>query len=500
MRIRLALIVSAAFAVLVPATASAVPGDPAISNPVPGVFRLNDRTLEPGCFVPGRSGVVDIDTHILVGPTSLSSEIHINVDDGAPFSIDEVLVPSTTDGYKVVDKFDTGSGVNDEDIDPGQTATGLTSGTAFVDPADVIVCVSENHGDVLQNEPYAQEAGGLVSAKNRPIITPKVVGFGESAIDPLNTYKIAWGYDTPQWYVRNPFETEIGNDNALFPSVTDPNAFPSPAFFTNLPGFDDLDPRVDGVFDAQRVNDVEDARGAFLFPIPAEGQNFLFRQGGDSTAWIDDGGVPGPGLGLLTVLTQGDLPVTWTTRASLASPDKKRTASFTPADFDAWEQGWQNYYCGKGPHPTLPLAPGTNSPDPRDCPVVINLPESLPAPTPSNPTPQVVTVPVPTPVVSPLSVNTTTAPTNSAIQHDTKVATTCHSSRVIHIVWSKMATGGTLLYRNKVVHAKRSNGRLRATADLRGMVGTPGAYMKVVQLTTYRGGIHRSYIRPFKVC
>ena len=35
----------------------------------------------------------------------------------------------------------------------------------------MIVCVSD-HNDDVQNEPYQQEAGGLVSAKNRPIIQP----------------------------------------------------------------------------------------------------------------------------------------------------------------------------------------------------------------------------------------------------------------------------------------------------------------------------------------
>ena len=68
--------------------------------------------------------------------------------------------------------------------------------------------------------------------------------------------------------------------------------------------------------------------------------------------------------------------------------------TFSSAQFDAWEQGWQDYYCGKGPHPTLPLAPGSNSPDPRDCPVVINLPEAVAPPTPANPTPPQVAVPV----------------------------------------------------------------------------------------------------------
>ena len=50
-------------ALVLPAAAYAVPGDRAISNPAPGVFRLDDGNLEPGCFVPGR-GPVDLDTHL----------------------------------------------------------------------------------------------------------------------------------------------------------------------------------------------------------------------------------------------------------------------------------------------------------------------------------------------------------------------------------------------------------------------------------------------------
>jgi hypothetical protein len=145
-------------------------------------------------------------------------------------------------------------------------------------------------------------------------------------------------------------------------------------------------------YDARRVNDVDKNGEHWAFPTPAAGQTLLFREGGDDTAWIDDGGVPGRGTGLFTTLTRGDFPVSWTLRLSLASPDSVRSVEFTSADFDEWEQGWQDYYCGKGPHPTLPLAPGSNSPDPRDCPVVINPPEVRPPATVVNPTPVTVVV------------------------------------------------------------------------------------------------------------
>src|SRR5580765_940525 len=117
MRFRLALGVGVAVALLVPATAWAVPGDPAISNPAPGVFRLEDRTLEPGCFVPHRNAPVDVDDHLVIGVDGLSEEAHVTVEDGAAFSIDQVLVPNTRDGYSVVNDFDTGTIDNDPDID-----------------------------------------------------------------------------------------------------------------------------------------------------------------------------------------------------------------------------------------------------------------------------------------------------------------------------------------------------------------------------------------------
>ncbi len=38
----------------------------------------------------------------------------------------------------------------------------------------------------------------------------------------------------------------------------------------------------------------------------------------------------------------------------------------------AWNKSWQDYYAGKGPKPTLPLAPGTNSPEPEPTISIIN--------------------------------------------------------------------------------------------------------------------------------
>ena len=109
-----------------------------------------------------------------------------------------------------------------------------------------------------------------------------MVALGESAIDPLNTFKLGFGYTTEKWYQRPAFET-LEDGNGLFPAVTDPNAFFSPTFGNNLPGFVGLLPRpADFPYDARRVNDVDAAGEAFFFPTPAHGQNFLFRQAGDS--------------------------------------------------------------------------------------------------------------------------------------------------------------------------------------------------------------------------
>ena len=484
MRIRLALGVSAIFATLgVPAVASAVPGDRGISDALPGSFRLNDNTLEPGCFVPGRFAPADVDSHLVIGVAGLSEEAHVTVTDGASFSVDQVLVPSPEDGYNVVNTFDTGTINSDPDIDPGQTATLLHSPSKFIDQRDIIVCVS-GHPDAAQNEPYQQEKDGLVSAKNRPIIKPKVTALGASAIDPLNTYKLGFGYDTERWYTRPAFET-TEDGNGAYPSVSDPNAFPSLTFGCNLPCFVFmLSCLVDVAYDARRVNDVDVVGEDWFFPTPAHGQNFLFKQGGDDTAWIDDGGVPGPGQSLLTVLTRGDFPISWTLRPSLGAPDTERSVTFSNADFDAWEQGWQDYYCGKGPHPTLPLAPGSNSPDPRDCPVIVNPPETQPAPTPSNPAPPVVVNPTPVTVNVPAS----------------NAARTCKSKRVIHFRFAKSAKRGVIKFRGHTVRAKRSHGRLRARANMVGYSAVHGSLMKVTVITRYKSGRLTATQRVFKVC
>jgi hypothetical protein len=392
MRFRLALGVSAMVGALVlPAAAYAVPGDRAISNPAPGIFRLDDNNLEPGCFVPGRNAPVDVDSHLVVGMDALSEEAHVSVSDGAWFSVDQVLVASSTDGYKIANTFDTGTSNNDADVDPGQTATGLESGTRFVDQRDIIVCVSGGHGDAVQNEPYNQEDGGLVSAINRPIVAPKVTALGVHPVLGINKFKIGFGYSVEQWYTRPAFET-TENGNGLFASVTDPEGIPSPTFGANLPSRVAMFPRPnDFPYDAQRVNDVDEAGEAWFAPDVFDGQTLLARQAGDNTAWVT------------RFLTQGDLSYSWTLRPSLASPDSKRSATLTDDDYRAWNAAWQAYYRGAGPKPSLPLAPGTNSPTPNTT-VIVNLPESRPTSAPQvvvNPASVTVQAPATAPAAAP---------------------------------------------------------------------------------------------------
>ena len=324
--------------------AFALPGDEGMSSSHP--FRLNDTTLEPGCFVPSR-GPVDLSSHISL--ETFSRELHASVDRPSPVNVDQVLVPSAFDGYRVYNTFEnTGRA---DDIGPDFTAINMfapdSDGRNGTDPVavdDVIVCVS-GHG-AAQNEPYVQEAGGLVAAKNRPILAPKVTALGQSAITNLQTYKIGFGYDAEQWYTAPTFDGA-----AAFPTVTDPNAIPSPTFGGGLPSLVALLPRPAGAYDARRENDVDAAGDPWLGgeERPDYGQNVLFGQGGDDTGWTLSNNNESDTLGhLVTFTAQGDLPISWTLRASLAPSAYERSASFTDDDFRAWNAAWQAYYRGAG--------------------------------------------------------------------------------------------------------------------------------------------------------
>ena len=357
MQVRFALFLSALLAVFsigaASAFASGMPGDQAVLSASP--FRLNPYTLEPSCYRADR--ISDVDSHVLFD-SGIAEEAHITVEDGAAVSVDQVLVPDPYGGYRVVNTFDTGTIDNDADIDPGQTATGLRSLGRWVDNHDIIACVSQ-HADAGQNEPYLQAANGEVAAKNRPILQPRVASIGLSAIDDLHTFKMGFGYSTDQWYADP-------NDlfDPLFPAhLTDPQLLFGDSFV-------EVDARADqpGV---RRVNDI-DVSGEQYSPFDHDtadhGQVQVFRKAGDPYSFCVAPDNCGGSLGighLLAFTAQGDLPISWAVKASLAPESYKRSVTFTEADFLAWYKSWQDVYAGTRREPTLPLAPGTNPP-PRD--------------------------------------------------------------------------------------------------------------------------------------
>lgn len=357
MQVRFALFLSALLAVFSLSAASAfgsgLSGDQAILSQSP--FRLNPSTLEPSCFRADYKS--DVSSHILFDD-GIAEEAHIKVDSTSPVSIDEVLVPDPYGGYNVVDAFDTGTIDNDPDIDPGQTATGLRSQGSWVDNHDIIVCVSQ-HPDAGQNEPYEQQANGEVAAKNRPTITPTITGIGLSAIGDLHTFKMGFGYTTA-WYA---------DPNTLFDplfpvGLTDPELLPGGQFVAI-----DARPDQSGV---RRVNDI-DVAGEQYSPFDLDtadhGQVQVFRKAGDPNGSFcvapdNCGGSLGVGH-LFAFDAQGDLPMTWTVKPSLADDSHKASVTFSEADFLAWYKSWQDVYAGTRSQPTYPLAPGTNPP-PRD--------------------------------------------------------------------------------------------------------------------------------------
>jgi hypothetical protein len=341
--------------------AMALPGDDAIKSSSP--FRLNPYTLEPGCTTRAHT-----DSHIDIAALvdgDIREELHVTVGHDSPVSVDQVLVPGRYGGYAVYDEFDTGSIDNDADVDPNQTAVDLfgPEGTSFIDNDDVIVCVSDH--DAYQNEPYEQEAGGLVAAWNRPEIEPKITCLGASAIEPLNTYKVGFGYGVKRGYDATRPVQLLG--------VRDPNAVDF-----NHDGTPDavyIKTREDGAYDARRVNDMDAFGEEFGYSSIADlGQTELFKLSGDETAWtLSNNNEPDTLSNLITFTTQGDLPLTWTVRASLAPSRYEHSITLDDAALRRWEADWQVYYDG-GAKPSMRLCPGTNSPAP-DTDVVVNVPQ-----------------------------------------------------------------------------------------------------------------------------
>lgn len=459
MRFRLVLFLSALVSVFSLSTAAALAGDKAVSSDDP--FRLDSRHLEPGCYVDWASAHVD------VGDTL--KEAHIKVRPKANYSVDQALVPGKDSGYVVYNTFDTGTVANDPDIDPDQTAVNLAADGDDVDKRGVIVCVSD-HEDAGQNEPYEQAANGEVAALNRPIIQPTLAALGVSAIEPLNTYKLGFGYSIESWYDPH----TIMDTPAFTLPLTDPMAF----LFApdGLPTHVWVPTRTEqpGV---RRVNDIDDFGEQFANPHyerADHGQPEVFHRNGDPYAYLHnsvtapDGSGRGP-LGLLTFTTEGDLPISWSVKASLAPERYLREVDLTDDELRSWEADWQRYYRGEGPKPTLPLAPGTNSPAPR-AGVIVNPPM------------------------------TTTITNTTIIQ---AAPTSCVSGRAVRVTLAKKARKGSIRYvganGSRIVKARRVNGRLRATANFRGMSAQAGSYAAVTVRQKMKGRWHKS-ARLFKLC
>ncbi|HWM11238.1 MAG TPA: hypothetical protein VNO82_17910 [Solirubrobacteraceae bacterium] len=393
--------------------------------------------------------------------------------------IDQALVPGKHSGYVVYNAFDTGTVNNDPDIDPDQTGVNLEAAGDDVDKSDIVVCISD-HEDSGQNEPYEQAADGEVAAKNRPIIQPTLAALGVSAIEPLNTYKLGLGYSIERWYAPH----MIADAPPFTLALTDPQGFLKDAdgIFTHV--FVKTRAEQPGV---RRINDIDDFGEQFADPHSERsdhGQPEVFNVNGDAQAYLHnsvtapDGSGRGP-LGLLTFSTEGDLPISWTVKASLAPESYSREVDLTDDEFRAWERSWQAYYCG-GPKPTMPLAPGTNAPAPRPSTCVVNPP---PAPPPA------------------------TVTNNTTIIQSTPAATVsnrCISGRSVRLALSKKARKGAIRYVGakgvRTVKARRANGRLRATADFRGVSAESGTYAAVSVREKMKKGGWRERSLLLKLC
>jgi hypothetical protein len=462
------------------ASADYLPGDKAIDHGYG--FSLNPWTLEPGCFTADSKLAwhdSDIDSHVDV--TEKRNQLHVSVDRDANFSVDQVLVPGPKGGYAVHNAFDTGTIDDDPDIDPDQTATDMEGpgGKLSWKKGDVILCVSD-HPDSDSNEPYEQAPDGEVAAINRPIIAPKVSALGVSAVEPLNTYKVGFGYDVEQWY-DNTWRKAFNHDKSPGYWYGDPQAF-------------DLDH--DGEFDhvfiksrpegpgVRRFNDIDEFGEEFNSgeEKSSYGQPVLFSGAGDDYAYLHKslpGTIDGGGLwdvweemladqtsflGLMTFTTQGDLPIRWHLKASLAPERYARSTELTDDELRAWEASWQAYYEGTGPKPELPLAPGTNSPAPKPG-VVVNPPEvNVVVDVPSAPAaPQPVQQPI-TPATDGGTVEVLGATAVAAAKSDRVVRLKLRRSIKSAARVRYVSASGP-----RMVRATKSGGRLVASVDLRGL-------------------------------
>jgi hypothetical protein len=341
--------------------ASADAGDPAILSAPGAAFRLAPGTMEPGCSLATQEGS-SVAAHVDV--TQSVSEAHVSVDRDANFSVDQILVPGTNSGYAVYNRFDTGSNSGDADIDPGQTATDLAAPGGSVDPDAIVVCIND-HPDAGQNEPYVSDGlPGEVAAINRPVVQPTIAALGVSADNTMKTYKVGFGYKVERGYDLTWVSLLGGGD---------PNARES---FTKV----EIPTQVkqDGV---RRYNDIDEFGEAFSEDKAFDyGQPTVFDLAGDPYAYLHNQD------GLVSFTTEGDLPISWKVKPSLAPEAYGRTVTLTDDMLRAWNASWQDYYAGSGPKPATPLAPGTDSPAiSPSITVVVNQQETRPTVEPQRP-------------------------------------------------------------------------------------------------------------------
>lgn len=361
-------------------------------------FRLNPYTLEPGCFKPGMNrqhNGVDVDAHVDV--TEKVKQAHLTITSGANFSVDQMLVPGKHSGYAVYNRFDTGTSAEDPDIDPTQTATDLSApGRDDVDVRDIIICVSD-HPDGDQNEPYISDGlPGEVAAINRPIIQPAVSALGVSAVSNLNTYKVGFGYSVLRGY-DSYWRRAFLSDGVWGPGLSfgDPQAFDA-----------DGDGNLDRVIiksraqqkGVRRFNDMDEFGEQFnqgaekssygqpiMFDVGGTGDPFAYLHkslpgtinGGFAPfdSWIEGEADQTRAAALLTFTAEGDLPLSWAVKPSLAPEEYGKQVALTDDMLRAWDKSWQDYYQGKAAKPSLPLAPGTNSPAPKPGAPAVNPPD-----------------------------------------------------------------------------------------------------------------------------
>ena len=190
----------------------------------------------------------------------------------------------------------------------------------------MIVCVSDHNDDAL-NLPYVEDGlPGEVAAVDRPIIQPVVSvprRLGDRAAEHL------------QGGLRLRRPSSGTTPFAEFPYITDPQHFADHVLIkyrADQPG-------------VRRINDFDEYGEAYSDPHSEKtnyGQPVVFHKNGDPEAYlhkslpgtVNGGTWPAPfqeafadqtsALGLLTFTAQGDLPIRWTVKASLATEDSAR--------------------------------------------------------------------------------------------------------------------------------------------------------------------------------